>query len=340
MSAVLSVIIVSWNVRDLLQRALASVYASWGEQPGLEIIVVDNASHDDSVAMLRENFPGVHIIANTENRGFTGGNNQGLAAATGDFLLLLNPDTEVVDDALPRMAAYLQAHPDVGMVGPQLLNPDGSVQSSRRRFPTLPVLFLESTWLEKLAPRKLLRSYYAQEQPDDLVQDVDWITGAAMLTRRETVAQVGGMDEGFFMYSEELDWCRRIREAGWRVVYFPEARIVHYEGKSSEQVVPARHIYFQSSKVRYTRKVHGNAAAECLRLWLLAQYVWQIGVEGAKWLIGHRRDLRAARVAAYHQVLKSKLRVTSCEVRSAKCESANRRIGEATDRAKPTTRNP
>ena len=310
MSAVLSVIIVNWNVRDLLQRALASVYASWDDKPGLEIIVVDNASHDDSVAMLHADFPDVHVIANTENRGFPGGNNQGLAAATGDFLLLLNPDTEIVADALPRMVEYLQAHPDAGMVGPQLLNPDGSVQSSRRRFPTLPVLFLESTWLEKLAPRKLLRYYYAQEQPDNVIQDVDWITGAAMLTRREAVAQVGCMDEGFFMYSEELDWCRRIREAGWRVVYFPEARIVHHEGKSSEQVVPARHIYFQSSKVRYTRKYHGNAIAECLRLWLLAQYVWQIGIEGTKWLTGHRRPLRAARIAAYRQVLKSKLRMS------------------------------
>ncbi len=320
MSAVLSIIIVSWNVRDLLQRAITSVYASWGRQPGLEIVVVDNASHDDSVVMLRADFPEVIVIANTENRGFPAGNNQGLTAATGDFLLLLNPDTEIAADALPGMVEYLQSHPDVGLVGPQLRNPDGSVQSSRRRFPTLPVLFLESTWLEKLAPRKLLRYYYAQEQPDDLVQDVDWITGAAMLTRRETVAQVGGMDEGFFMYSEELDWCRRIKEAGWRVVYFPEARIVHHEGKSSEQVVAARHIYFQSSKVRYTRKYHGNVAAECLRLWLLAQYVGQIGVEGAKWLIGHRRDLRAARLAAYRQVLKSKLRMS---------ESANERMSEA-----------
>ena len=310
MSAVLSIIIVNWNVRELLQRALASVYASWDGKPGLEIIVVDNASHDDSVAMVYTDFPEAVVIANTENRGFPGGNNQGLAAATGEFLLLLNPDTEIIADALPRMAAYLQAHPDVGMVGPQLLNPDGSVQSSRRRFPTLPVLFLESTWLDKLAPRKLLHYYYAQEQPDEVMQDVDWITGAAMLTRREVFAQVGGMDEGFFMYSEELDWCRRIRKAGWRVVYFPEARIVHHEGKSSEQVVAARHIYFQSSKVRYTCKYHGHAIAELLRLWLLAQYGWQIAVEGAKWLAGHRRDLRAARLAAYRQVLKSGLRIS------------------------------
>ncbi len=304
----LSVIIVSWNVRDLLQRAVTSVYASWGERPGLEVIVVDNASCDGSVAMLQDSFPQATVVANAENRGFTGGNNQGLALADGEFLLLLNPDTEVIGDALPRMVTYLRQHPEVGLLGPQLLNADGSVQSSRRHFPTLPILFLESTWLEKFALRRWLRHYYAQEQPDNMIQEVDWVTGAAMLARREIIAQVGGLDEGFFMYSEELDWCRRIRQAGRRIVYFPEARIIHYEGRSSEQVIPARHIHFQSSKIRYTRKYHGAFVAELLRRWLLAQYVWQIGVEGLKWLIGHRRDLRAARIVAYRQVLKSKLR--------------------------------
>jgi len=304
----LSVIIVSWNVRELLRRALASLYASWGDRPGLEIIVVDNDSDDDSVAMLRAEFPQVQVIANHDNRGFTVGNNQGLARAHGDFLLLLNPDTEVEGDALWQLVAHANNHPRVGMIGPRLLNPDGSTQSSRRQFPTLPVLFLESTWLQGLLPRRMLRSYYAQERPDDAVQTVDWITGAAMLTRREVVAQVGGLDEGFFMYSEELDWCHRIKDAGWEIVYYPQARIVHHEGKSSEQVVPARHIYFQSSKVRYTRKYHGSVASELLRWWLLAQYVWQLGVEGAKWLLGNRRALRAERLAAYRQVLRSGLR--------------------------------
>ncbi len=304
----LSVIIVSWNVRELLRRALDTAAASWGARPGLELIVVDNASRDGSPEMVRADFPHVRLIANAANVGFTRGNNQGLEAATGDYLLLLNPDTEILGDALPQMVDYMAAHPDVGMLGPQLLNPDGSVQSSRRRFPTLPVLFLESTWLEGMAPRRWLRRFYVEDRPDNATQPVDWITGAAMLTRRETVTQVGGMDEGFFMYSEEVDWCRRIRAAGWDVVYYPAARIVHHEGKSSEQVAPARHIYFQSSKIRYTRKYHGALAAESLRLWLLAQYLWQMALESGKWLLGHRRPLRAERVAAYRQVLRSGLK--------------------------------
>ncbi len=307
MSITLSILIVSWNVRELLHRALDSIYASWGDQPGLEVIVVDNASSDGSPELVRALFPQVQCIVNTQNRGYTGGNNQGLAAASGELLLVLNPDIEIVGDALHTLVAYMQAHPEVGMLGPQLLNPDGSVQSSRRRLPTLPVLFLESTWLQDVAPRGWLRRYYVADQPDTIEQAVDWITGAAMLTRRAVWEQVGGFDEGFFMYSEELDWCRRVGAAGWRVVYLPAARIIHHEGKSSEQVVAARHVYFQTSKVRYTRKYHGAAWAELLRFWLLGQYVWQLGLEGTKWLLGSRRELRAARVAAYREVLRSGL---------------------------------
>jgi len=300
----LSVIIVNWNVRDLLRRCLHSILASLPACQ-LEIIVVDNGSTDGSAEMVRTEFPQVHLIANPDNRGFTGANNQGLAVARGRYVLLLNPDTEVVGDALETMVAFADAHPDVGVVGPQLLNPDGTVQSSRRRFPTLATALLESTWLQPYAPRRLLARYYVLDRPDDEVQDVDWVIGAALMARREAVEQVGPLDEGFFMYSEELDWCRRFRAAGWRVVYLPTARIIHHEGKSSEQVLPARHIHFQTSKIRYFRKYHGPAAAEALRWFLLGNYLWQIGVEGAKWLLGHKRPLRAERIAAYRQVARA-----------------------------------
>jgi len=273
-----------------------------------EVIVVDNASTDGSVEMVREEFSDVHLIANAQNRGFPAANNQGVAVAQGRYVLLLNPDTEVLGDALATMVAFADAHPDVGVLGPQLLDPDGSVQSSRRRFPTLLTAFFESTWLQPYAPRRLLERYYALDRSDDATQDVDWVKGAALMARREAIEQVGPMDEGFFMYSEELDWCRRFREAGWRVVYLPSARIIHHEGKSSEQVVAAKHIYFQSSKVRYFRQVHGRVIAEVLRLFLLGNYAWQLGLEGAKWLVGRKRSLRAQRIAAYWQVLRSKLR--------------------------------
>lgn len=274
----------------------------------VETIVVDNGSIDASVEMVREDFLDVHLIANENNRGFPAANNQGIAVAEGRYVLLLNPDTEVVGDALATLVTFADAHPDVAIVGPQLLNPDGTVQSSRRRLPTLLTAVFESTWLEPWAPRRLLEHYRVSDQPDDVIQDVDWITGAAMLARREAIEEVGLLDEGFFMYSEELDWCKRFLEAGWRVVYLPAAQIIHHVGKSSEQVVAARHIYFQTSKVRYFRKHQSPLAAGILRWVLLTNYTWQLGLEAAKWLVGHRRPLRAQRIMAYWQVLKSGLR--------------------------------
>ncbi len=302
----LTVVVVNWNVRDLLRRCLHSVLA---HAIRLEIIVVDNASSDGSAAMVRAEFPSVRLIANEENRGFTAATNQGLALAQGRYLLLLNPDTEVVGDALATMVHYMDAHPEVGALGPQLRYPDGSRQPSRRRFPTFATALVESTVIQEWwRDNRFLRRYYMADTPDDAIQAVDWVVGACLLVRREVYDQVGGLDEGFFMYSEELDWCRRIKEAGWQVVYLPTATIIHHEGRSSEQVVPARHIHFQSSKVRYFRKHHGALQAGLLRRFLLATYLYQLVREGAKWLVGHKRPLRAERVRAYRQVLRSGLR--------------------------------
>ena len=302
----LSVIIVNWNVRDLLRECLRSIEAGKGGL-SLEIIVVDSASSDDSVAMVRSEFPSVHLIACTENVGFPRGNNLGLQEARGDYLLLLNPDTVIVDDALAVLVSYLQVNPDVGVVGPQLLNPDGSVQSSRRRFPTAATGFFESTWLEGLAPG-ILRRYYALDLPDAATADVDWLTGACIMVPRSTYEAVGGMDEGYFMYSEELDWCRRIKESGRRVVYYPAAQVIHHVGKSSEQAVTARHINFNQAKLRYFRKYHGRFMVAVLRVFLLAGYAWQIALESVKGLLGSKPILRRQRVRAYIDVLKSGLR--------------------------------
>jgi GT2 family glycosyltransferase len=336
----LSVVVVSWNVCDLLQGCLSSMVRlrspqvvqgstsptsgerdsvedgeSLGPKPPssgelkIEVIVVDNASTDGSPDMVRSEFPDVRLIANDRNCGFTAANNQGLAQSHGQYLLLLNPDTEVVGDALATMIGYMDAHPEVGALGPRLRYPDGSLQSSRRRFPSLGTALVESTVIQEWwTDNRLLRRYYMADTPDDAIQPVDWVVGACLLARRQVYEQVGGLDEGFFMYSEELDWCRRIKDAGWEVVYLPTATVIHHEGKSSEQVVPARHIYFQSSKVRYYCKHHGAFQAEVLRWFLMATYVFQWVREGLKWLVGHKRPLREGRLWAYGQVLRSGLR--------------------------------
>jgi N-acetylglucosaminyl-diphospho-decaprenol L-rhamnosyltransferase len=302
----LSIVVLNWNVRDLLDRCLASLRS---DRYTLEIIVVDNASQDGSVALVRAKYPQVTLIANTENRGFTGGNNQGMEAAHGRHVMVLNPDTEIVGDALDRLVAYLDDHPDVGALGPQLLNPDRAVQSSRRRFPTLTTAFFESTWLQSLAPRGILAHYYMDDVSPDHTHEVDWLNGACTVFRREALDQVGLYDaQNFFMYSEELDLCRRVKEGGWKIVYLPEAQVMHYVGKSSDQAVAARHIHFQTSKVHYFRKWHGAVQANLLRLFLLSQYVWQIGLESVKGLLGSQRDLRRQRVKVYWQVLRTGLK--------------------------------
>jgi len=314
----LSVVIVSWNVRELLQRCLASLVGGITPAAGglfalpggrwLEVWVVDNASTDGSPAMVQTAFPGVHLIASA-NRGFAAGCNQGIAQSRGRYILLLNPDTEVVGQALSILLDYMDSHPDVGVVGPQLRYGDGRLQSSRRRFPTRLTGFLESTLLQQWFPHnRWLTRYYVLDQPDEATVEVDWLVGAALLVRRQALEQAGPLDEGYFMYSEEMEWCRRIKSHGWRVVYLPAATIIHHEGRSSEQVVAARHIHFQTSKLRYYRQVYGPVYAAALRAFLLATYAYQWAVEGSKWLLGHKRPLRAQRLAAYGQVLRSGLR--------------------------------
>lgn len=321
-----SVVIVNWNVRDLLRRCLASIagsddlFLAGVSQPAsrwtAEVIVVDNASTDGSRAMLAGEFPWVRLIANADNAGFTRANNQGLAISRGRFVLFLNPDTELAADAVTTMLDFAAAHPAVGIVGPQLRYGDGSPQSSRRRFPTLATFFMESTVVQQWWPRnRVLSRYYMLDRADNAVSRVDWVVGACMLVRREVLDQIGGFDEGFFMYSEELDLCRRAVSAGWQVAYYPPALVTHYEGKSSEQVVAARHIRFYTSRVRYVRKYHGAAAAALVRGFLLLTFVYQWVVEAAKWLAGlviptqrGQRSMRRERMAAYRAVLRSRLR--------------------------------
>lgn len=345
----LSVVIVSWNVRDLLRECLRFVVGTpkgrgsrIGTSKGresvasldgsslipdpcslaLEVIVVDNASADGSAAMVAAEFPAVRLIVSPVNRGFTGGNNLGLDAARGRYVFFLNPDTIASQDALVTLVDYLETHADVGVVGPQLRHGDGRLQSSRRRFPTLLTALFESTPLEWHWPANRWARWYRMEDQgsggrgqaagvkgasESVGEEVDWLVGAALMTRRAVLAQVGGFDEGYFMYSEELDWCRRVKAAGWRIVYLPGAQITHYEGKSSEQVVAARHIRFQTSKIRYFRKFHGPRAAGFLRAFILGAFAVEWGLEATKWLLGSKRALRRDRMAAYRQLLASGL---------------------------------
>lgn len=306
----ISFIIVSWNVRELLKRALQAMLDDTRAER-IEIIVVDNASRDGTVEMLRENFPNARVIANAENVGFTRGNNQALQIAQGRYLFLVNPDTEIQRGAARALIEFMDASANarVGIVGPQLVYPDGAIQSSRRRFPKFSTALFESTKLEQWFPRNRLITDYRLLNTDNYqTQDVDWVVGAALFARRAVYEQIGGLDERFFMYSEELDWCKRAKDAGWRVVYFPNARVLHHEAKSSDQVRAQRDIYFHSSKVRYFKKHRGNFQGELLRYFLLSTFAYQWCEEAVKFLVGHKKELRAERMKAYAQVMQSGLK--------------------------------
>lgn len=243
----IGVIIVSYNTAGLLRACLASLRAC---TLPLRVVVVDNHSPDGSAALVRAEFPEAELIALGHNAGYAGGTNEGLRAlgrhkaqGTGQHglvssILILNPDTEVQPGAIEALAGFLAAHPRVGLVGPRLLNPDGTLQRAAFRFPTLLMTALDLFPPGEVLPGRLYDSWWHGRYPQELGEApfaIDHPLGACMLIRREALEQVGGMDEGYFMYSEEVDWCRRIRMAGWAIWQVPAARVTHVGGAATRQ---------------------------------------------------------------------------------------------------------
>jgi GT2 family glycosyltransferase len=229
----LSVVIPSYNTRDLIEQALRTVQeASRGIS--VEIIVVDNASRDGSADMVAERFPEVELIRNERNVGFGGANNQAFEQVRGRHVLLLNSDTIVRPDTLSTLVAFMDEHPEAGAAGCRILNPDGTLQlESRRGFPTPGAAFYKLTGLARLFPnsRRFARYHMTYLDPDEL-SEVDALSGSCMIVRREVLDQVGGFDPSYFMYGEDLDWCFRMREAGWKIFYTPTTEIIHFRGES------------------------------------------------------------------------------------------------------------
>lgn len=254
----LSIIIVSWNVKDDLVRCLLSIKDN---QPCItyEVIVVDNASKDGTTDSIRPLFPSVHIINNGENRGFAAGNNRGIELSKGQYILLLNPDTIIHQNSLDTLVEFMEANEDVGACGPELLNPDGTVQASVRCFPSFRGALHRHTSFKSLTIFKnAYKKWMLKDFKYDKQADVDQVMGAALLTRRTVLDKVGKMDETFFMYYEEVDLCYRIKQAGWRVVFLPEARITHVGGRSSEQIPVEKHIMAMTSLLKFFRKHRGR----------------------------------------------------------------------------------
>jgi GT2 family glycosyltransferase len=297
-----SVVIVSHNTRDLLRDCLRSVA---GDPDGAEaeVVVVDNGSSDGSGAMIRAEFPVVRLIEAGSNLGFSRANNAGIRASSSPFVLLLNSDARLRPGALRAMTSFMESHPEAGIVGPRLLNPEGSLQLSCGIPPTV--------WTEvcnKLLLHVPFPFFKMGDWAHDEVREVGWVTGACLMARRATLDGIGLLDEGIFMYYEDLDLCHRARRAGWKVCYAPEGEVVHLGMGSSRRVFGPMLVASTRSSFYYFRKHHGEGALRLLRLVTLPE----MAIRSALWIaVGlisprRRRETRE-RVRAYGTILRRTL---------------------------------
>jgi O-antigen biosynthesis protein len=281
-----SVIIVNFNVKDFLEQALYTIdkslaYAA-ARCPGFasEIFVVDNASDDGSIDMVRKKFPHVVCIENKNNLGFARANNLALEKSSGRFILLINPDTIVQEDTIDSMMRSMETNPSIGMAGCKILNPDGTLQlACRRSFPRPWVALTKITGLSALFPHSRLFGQYNLTYLDpESSYEVDAISGSFMMLKREIYERVGGLDETFFMYGEDLDWCYRIQQAGWKIYYIPDTKIIHYKGESTRRSdIDAIRTFYQAMTVFVDKHISRSKTVKTfltLTIWIRAMLAW------------------------------------------------------------------
>ena len=277
----LSIVIVNYNVKAFLQQALESIFKAT-QSIETEIFVVDNHSVDGSIEMLQTQFPEVHLIQNQNNLGFAKANNQAIKQARGDYIWLLNPDTLVQEDTPQKLIQVMEEDEKIGMLGCKILNDDGSLQlACRRSFPTPWVAFTKLLGLANIFPKsKWFGRYNLTHLNPDEAYEVEAISGSCMFIRREALEQVGTLDETFFMYGEDLDWCYRFGQSGWKVYYTPETSIIHYKGESSKVALWDTNTHFYRAMDIFAQK-HFKSTSRfpihwVLRLGIFARYVLSI----------------------------------------------------------------
>lgn len=264
-----SVVIVNWNTKEILSDCLSSIYRQT-KKTEFETIVIDNGSQDGSAQMVKEKFPQVSLIKNRWNKGFASANNQGIARVRGRYVLLLNSDTVVLDHAIEKSLEFADNHPEAAVIGCRVLNADQTLQTTCFMYPSLLNMFLESVYLNKLFPNnpfcgREVMSWWHR----DSVREVDVVTGCFMLVRSHAIEQVGNMDERFFMYGEETDWCYRFRKAGWKIFFTPDVEIVHIGGASSKQRKTEMILQLRGSILLFLKK-HKNRFVYALACLLVA----------------------------------------------------------------------
>lgn len=248
----LSIIIVNWNTRDLLVSCLRSIDRESGEVMA-EVFVIDNGSTDGSKEAVREEFPEVTLIDNPMNFGFAKANNQGIKLSKGKNVLLLNPDTQVKEGAIGALISFMDTHLEAGVAGVQLLNSDGSKQNSIANFPSLTTELLNKSLLRRLFPNR----FPGKERDYAVPIEVDSVIGACMMVRRDAVEKVGLLDEDYFLFLEETDWCYRMKKAGWKIYHVPRAEVIHHQGKGAERDKKRAKIEYYRSRYLFFKKNRG-----------------------------------------------------------------------------------
>ncbi len=261
-----SVIIVSWNARDYLAQCLDSLTPESCAYP-MEIIVVDNSSSDGSPECVEQRYPHVRLIRSGGNLGFAKGNNLGIAQAKGKYFCLVNSDVKVLKDCITRLVDFAETHPEAGMVGPYVFGGDGKLQRSCRGFPGVWNMFCRALALDSIFPKmKVFSGFSMTYWAHDTGREVDVLSGCFWLARREAVEKIGGLDESFFMYGEDIDWCRRFWQGGWKLFFVPEAKAIHYGGGSSSNSPVRFYIERHRADLQYWRKHHSSVAVACFFL--------------------------------------------------------------------------
>jgi hypothetical protein len=262
-----SVVIVNTNTKHLLIPCLRSLFENT-HHASLEVFVIDNNSNDGSVEAVRNEFSSVKLIANDRNRGFTEANNQAIPHCTGRYIYCLNPDTLVLDRAVNILVDFMDHHPDSGAVGSNLFNPDMSLQPTCRAFITPGKMILKHFFPRKLFPG-LAAVLFPEFSAHDRIREVDWVIGASLMVRRETIEEVGLKDERYFIFHEETDWCFQIKKAGWKVYFVPEAQIIHYGGQTVSQMWGSHVILeYYKGKHLFLKKNFGATSLWVHRLFL------------------------------------------------------------------------
>lgn len=308
---VLSIVIVNWNAGHLLKDCLQSIYRNI-IKINCEIFVVDNASTDGSLEMVRKEFPQVKLIENKSNLGFAKANNQAINKSKGMYILLLNPDTIVQKDTFHNMLEFMNTHPEAGVVGSKVLYADGSLQLSCGHFPSLQTEFFHSTLLEEIFSKSPLMGNFRMTNWDhNSVKEVDWVSGSCLLVRKAAITDIGLLDEAIFMYAEDIDWCYRIKNAAWKTYYLPQSKIIHLESQIANTNLTNKLKNGYQGLYYFFDKHYGKKVAILFKVLVANGMILRMTIRSFQYAMNYERKRARELFIAYFQVL----RMVLCDLR-------------------------